>query len=308
MTESKGPEDRDGTAVPGKKKRGSRIKKLRPYAFAVVAMGVVFGISAVIGAHVRAGKNDKVSAPANAVGPAVVPTGPADSALPTPTSTSTGSSTLFLPVHPSVPVTVTIYEDLRSPASKAFADEYAPVLSQLLTTGQAQIHYRLVTPTDKKYGGNGSLAAANAAACAQDQGRFTQFVDEVFKNQPAPQDDSLAKEAVLKKMAEKAKKIQMGKFEPCMQQSDHLGWVAKSQAEYATSGFGDVPVVQINDTTLKDVPTTLTPQKLRKLVLAEAKRVIAIQARPSASGAPSPSASSSASGSSSKTATTTKTG
>ena len=64
MTESKGPDNQDGTAVPGKKKRGSRIRRLRPYAFGVVAMAVVFGISAVIGAHVRAGKDDKVSAPA----------------------------------------------------------------------------------------------------------------------------------------------------------------------------------------------------------------------------------------------------
>jgi len=238
----------------------------------------------VIGAHVRAGKDDKVSAPAGAVGPAIVPTGPAapvDSATPTPTTT--GKGTLNMPVRPSVPVTVTIYEDLRSPESKAFADEYTPVLTQLLTTGQMQIHYRLVTASDQKYGGKGSLEAADAAACAQDQGRFSQFVDEVFKNQPAPQRDDLAKESELKKLALKAKKIQMGKFEPCVEQHDHLGWAQKSQTDYAAAGYGDVPVVQINDTTLKDVRSTLTPKKLHSMVLAEARRVIAIQDTPAAS-------------------------
>ncbi|MYS22873.1 thioredoxin domain-containing protein [Streptomyces sp. SID4948] len=182
-----------------------------------------------------------------------------------------------MPVRPSIPVTVTIYEDLRSPVSKAFAEEYQPVLTQLLTTGQMQIHYRLVSGTDKKYGGDGSLLADNAAACAQDQGRFSQFVDQVFKNQPDPQDDSLAKESVLKHLALKAHKIQMSKFEPCVEQRDHLGWAAKSQAEYAASGIGALPVVQINDTTFKNVASKLTPKKLHSLVLGEAKRVIKIQ-------------------------------
>jgi protein-disulfide isomerase len=278
MTESEGPDNQDGTAVPGKKKRGSRIRRLRPYAFGVVAMAVVFGISAGIGAHVRAG--NKVSAPSNVAGPILVPSGLAASAAPTPTPA--GGPSLNLPVHPSVPVTVTIYEDLRSPVSKAFADEYAPVLAQLLTTGQMQIHYRLVTASDKQYGGKGSLEAASAAACAQDQGRFTQFVDQVFKGQPNPQDDSLAKESVLKRMALKAHKIQMSKFEPCLEQHDHLGWAAKSQTEFAASGYGEVPVVQVNNTTLKNVQSKLTPQKLHSLVLAEAKRVIAVEATPAA--------------------------
>jgi hypothetical protein len=292
MTESKGPDNQDGTAVPGKKKRGGRLRRLRPYAFGVVAMAVVFGISAVIGAHVRAGKDDKIASPANAVGPAVVPTGPQDTATATPTST--GGTKLDMPVHPSVPVTVTIYEDLRSPVSKAFADEYAPVLAQLLTTGQMQIHYRLVTASDQKYGGTGSLVAANAAACAQDQGRFSQFVDQIFKHQPDPTVDTLSKESFLKSMGLKAHKIKMGTFEPCVEQQDHLGWAKKSQADYAASGLGDLPVVQVDDTTVKDVQRTLTPKKLHALVLAEAKRVIAIQDTPAPTASPTASATPSA--------------
>lgn len=281
MTESKGPDNQDSTAVPGKKKRGSRIRRLRPYAFGVVAMAVVFGISAVIGAHVRAGKDDKVSAPSNVAGPAVVPTVPSDSASPSPSPSASGPK-LDLPVHPSVPVTVTIFEDLRSPESKAFHDEYQPVLDQLLTTGQVQLHYRLVTATDKKYGGTGSMEAANAAACAQDQGRFPQFVGQVFDNQPAVTSDALAGESLMRKLALKAGKIKMGTFRPCLEQRDHEGWVKKSQADFAASGLGAVPVVQINDTTVKDVAGSLTPKKLHTMALDEAKRVIAIQDTPSA--------------------------
>lgn len=285
MTESKGPDNQDKVAVPGKKKGKRRFRRLRPYAFGAATMAVVFGISAVVGAHVRSTKDDSISAPSNAVGAAVVPTGPADSASPSASASSTGPN-LNVPVKPSVPVTVTIFEDLRSPESKAFADEYQSTLDQLLTTGQVQLHYRLVTSSDGTYGGSGSLDAASAAACAQDQGRFSQFVDELYKNQPDPQSTKLSQESFLKKLAKKAGKIAMGTFEPCYEQKDHLGWVKKSQSDFVAAGLGGVPVVQINDTTLKDVQTTLTPSKLHSLVLAESKRVVALQS-PSASPSPS---------------------
>ncbi|SEN34700.1 DsbA family protein [Actinacidiphila rubida] len=276
MTESKGPQAGDA-AVPGKKKRKTPLDRVRPYAMTLVVMAVVFGGSAVIGAHVRGNKDTKVKEPTGAAAPVVVPTGPQVS--PSPTDTPKGPK-LDVPVHPTVPVTVTVYEDLRSPVSKAFYDEYSPMLTQLLTTGQVQIHYRLVTASDKKYGGDGSLKAAAAAACAQDQTRFTQFVDQVFRHQPDPQTDSLAHEAFLKNLALKAHKIKMQTFEPCIEQGDHIGWVSTSQTDFAASGLGDVPAVEIDNKPVKDV-SGVSPQKLRSMILAEAKHVIAVQATPS---------------------------
>src|SRR4051812_43274401 len=113
MTESKG--------LKGKiRRRGGRTRRLRPYVGTVVVLAVVFGGSAVIGAHVRAAKADKIKAPAGA----------------------TGTDGLALPVRPTVPVVLTVYEDLRSPASKAFAQRYRTTFDQLLASGQVQINYR----------------------------------------------------------------------------------------------------------------------------------------------------------------------
>ena len=279
MTESKGPETGGGAAFPGKKKRKSLLDRVRPYALTLVVMAVVFGGSAVIGAHVRGNKDSKVKEPSGAAAPVVVPTGPA-AATPSPTDTPTGPK-LDVPVHGSTPVTVTIFEDLRSPESKAFHDQYSPMLTQLLVTGQVQLHYRLVTASDKKYGGDASAKAAAAAACAQDQGRFPQFVDQVFMHQPDPQSGTLGHEKYLKDLALKAHKIKMGTFEPCVEQDDHLGWVTKSQADFAAQGLGDVPVVEIDNKPVPDVAGSLTPQKLRSMVLQEAKAVIKVQATPS---------------------------
>ena len=246
-------------------------------------MVVVFGGSSLIGAHVRANKDHKVTVPTGVVGAAVVPTGPADAASPSPTPTS--GPKFQVPVHPTIPVTVTIYEDLRSPDSKAFADEFQATFDQLLTTGQVQLHYQLVTASDKSYGGKGSRYAANAAACAQDQGRFTQFVQEIWNHQPDPKSNGLASEKLMKKFADKAHKITMSKFEPCLEQGDHNGWVTKAQQDFAASGLGKVPAVTVNGKPVPNTASELTPGKLRSLVTKEAKRVVALQATPS----PSPS-------------------
>jgi hypothetical protein len=126
--------------------------------------------------------------------------------------------------------------------------------------------------------------AANAAACAQDQSRFTQFVQQVWNDQPDPRTDLLAGQALMKSLARKAGKITMGTFEPCLEQRDHEGWVRQSQADYAAQHLGAVPVVQINGVTVTTVHTALTPAKLRAAVLTEAQRVIAAQAAPAAAG------------------------
>lgn len=285
MTESKGPDNSGGTAAgPEKKKRRSLLDRLRPYAVGTVAMVVVFGGSAVVGAHVRDTKEDKVTEPKGVVGAAAVPAAPTAGASPSasPSPSAGGERKLAVPVRPAVPVTVTVYEDLRSPDSKAFDEQYRAVLDQLLTTGQVQLHHRLVTTSDQAYGGTGAEVAANAAACAQDQGRFTEFVRQIWDHQPAPGSDALADPKLMEKLAGKAGKIAMGTFEPCVQQGDHDGWVRQSQSAFAAQHLGDVPVVQVNGTTVPNVRTTLTPRMLRALVLQEVRRVVAARATPAA--------------------------
>jgi hypothetical protein len=284
MAESKGPGNEDRAADGGgKPRRRGFLDRLRPYAVGTTAIVVVFGGSALIGQHVRSTKDDKVREPSGVAAAPVVPTGPVPTGTSSPSaSPSPAGPKLGLPVRPSVPVTITVYVDLRSPDSKAFADEYEATLTQLLTTGQAQIQYRLVTASDQQYGGTGSKSAANAAACAQDQSRFTQFMKEIWKHQPDPRSDKLTHKNFLKDLAIKAGKIKMANFEPCLEQGDHNGWVQQSQNDFAASGLGTVPVVEINGKAVKNVHSTLTPQKLRRMVLDEAKRVIAVQATPSA--------------------------
>ncbi|MGW7007836.1 DsbA family protein [Streptomyces sp. NPDC054933] len=277
MAESKGSQGATGQVEPtASDTTGPRggWRRWRPYSAAIVAVAAIFVVSAVIGAHVRAGKSTDIKPP-NGV-PSAAP--------------------LSIPVNPGVPVTVTVYMDMRSPQSRAFAESYASTFDKLLNSGQARIEYRLVTPTDARLGGKGSAMAANAVACAQDQGKdqFEAYVKQLWKHQPAQEHDKFASAAYLEKLAEKVpglpktEKLQASEFVPCVNSDDHGGWVIASQKDYQKAGLGDVPVLQINGQTVSPAKDGLTPAKLSALVEKAAAQ---------AAGQPSPSASASSSAS-----------
>ncbi|WP_269856519.1 DsbA family protein [Streptomyces sp. RPT161] len=278
MAESKGPQEATGQVEPtASGTAGSRggWHRWRPYSAAIVAVAAIFVVSAVIGAHVRAGKNTTVKPP-NGV-PSAAP--------------------LSIPINPAVPVTLTVYMDMRSPQSKTFAESYASTFDRLLNSGQARIEYRLVTSTDAKLGGKGSAMAANAVACAQDQGKdqFEAYVKQLWKHQPARAHDRFASAAYLEKLAEKlpglpkSEKLQASEFVPCVNDDDHGGWVIASQKKYQQDGLGDVPVLQINGQTVSPAKDGLTPAKLVSLV-EQAAALADTQPSPSASASASPSA------------------
>ncbi|MDF2258726.1 DsbA family protein [Streptantibioticus ferralitis] len=293
MAESKGSQGATGQVEPtASDTMGPRSgwRRWRPYSAAIVAVAAIFAASAVIGAHVRAGKSTDIKPP-NGV-PSAAP--------------------LSIPVNPGVPVTVTVYMDMRSAQSKAFAESYASTFDKLLNSGQARIDYRLVTQTDARLGGKGSAMAANAVACAQDQGRdqFEAYVKQLWKHQPAQDHDKFASAGYLEKLAEKVpglpktEKLQASEFVPCVNSDDHGGWVIASQKDFQKAGLGDVPVLRINGQTVSVAKDGLTPAKLTALVEKAAAQAAGQSPSASASSsasAPSPAPSASASASATAT-------
>jgi protein-disulfide isomerase len=285
MAKSKGPQDSGAGKTPtpsgsaGVRRTGW--SRWRPYSAAIIGVAALFAVSALIGAHVRAGEATTVKVP---------------NGMP-----STGPSALAVPIKPEIPVTVTVYEDLRSPVSKAFAAQWQPTFHTLLISGKAQLAYRLVTQTDLTRGGHGSADAANAAGCAQDQGvkQFQDYVKELWKHQPPVSDDRFANTPYLEKLGRKVHGLQASLFVPCVQSRDHQGWVTASQKDFAKAGLGDVPVIQVNGVAVPDVQH-LTPARLMELVKKATAQAIAADpgtsASPADQGAATPSTSPSPSG------------
>ncbi|MCQ4083068.1 DsbA family protein [Streptomyces sp. RB6PN25] len=276
MAESKGPQDAQGQTDPKASgaagPRRSGMARWRPYTAAIVAVGVIFAASALIGMQVRSGQTGKVT----------VPTGVPSEAP------------LAIGINPAVPVTLTVYEDLRNPQSRIFYQQYGSTLDTILNSGMARVEYRFVTSVDKQYGGDGSVMAANAAACAQDQGKdqFVSFMKELWSHQPERRHDRFASEAYLENLAKKVKHLDAATFAPCVHNKDHVGWVDASQKDYLRAGLGEVPVVQINGQTLYPLKDKISPAGLQEAVrqaAVKAQNSLAPSTSPSSS--PSPSAS-----------------
>ncbi|MBR8641152.1 thioredoxin domain-containing protein [Streptomyces tuirus] len=220
------------------------------------AVVAVLGLAAVIGVvAANAGKDDD----SEASGPVVAPSG------------AQGKDGLAIPVgKDSAKSTLTVWEDFRCPACKSFETAYRPVIHELTDAGRLKVEYHLVTLIDGNMGGTGSRNAANAAACAQDAGKFAAYHDVLFDNQPPEVDDAYAGNAKLIELAGKVDGLDTPAFRECVENGTHNGWVAKSHEAFNKGGFSGTPTVLFDGENIYQ-DRTMTPAKLKKMVQEQNK-------------------------------------
>ncbi|MFS4094169.1 DsbA family protein [Streptomyces sp. AF1A] len=213
----------------------------------------VLGLAAVIGViAANAGKNKASSS----AGPVVAPSG------------ALGKDSLAIPVgKDGAKSTLTVWEDFRCPACQAFETAYRPTLHELADAGKLRIEYHLVRLIDGNLGGTGSLRAANAAACAQDAGKFRDYHDVLYQNQPKETDDAFADNAKLIALAGKVGGLDTPAFRKCVDDGTHDAWVNKSNKAFQAGGFTGTPTVLLGGKNIYE-DRTMTPDKLKQMVEA----------------------------------------
>ncbi|MEV2214377.1 thioredoxin domain-containing protein [Streptomyces sp. NPDC050997] len=211
----------------------------------------VLGLAAVIGVvAANAGKDDG----SKAAGPVVAPSG------------AQGKDSLAIPVgKESAKSTLTVWEDFRCPACKAFETAYRPTIHKLTDAGQLKVRYHLATIIDGNLGGTGSRNAANAAACAQDTGKFPDYHDVLYDKQPAETDDGYADNSKLIELAAEVDGLDTPAFRTCVEKGTHNSWVDKSAAAFRNGGFSGTPTVILDGKNIYQ-DRTMTPAKLKRLV------------------------------------------
>ncbi|MEU2270780.1 thioredoxin domain-containing protein [Streptomyces olindensis] len=215
------------------------------------AVVAVLGLAAVIGVvAANAGKDDG----GEASGPVVAPSG------------AQGKDGLAIPVgKDSAKSTLTVWEDFRCPACKSFETAYRPVIHELTNAGQLKVEYHLVTLIDGNMRGSGSRNAANAAACAQDAGKFPAYHDVLFDNQPPEIDDAYASTDKLIELAGKVDGLDTPAFRACVKDGTHNAWVDKSHQAFDKGGFSGTPTVLFDGKNIYQ-DRTMTPAKLKQMV------------------------------------------
>ncbi len=272
-----------------REKQKARDKRRRTLVVSAAVVGVL-GLAAVVGLiAANAGKGGSSAKG----GPLVAPSG------------ATGKDALAIQTgKDGAPSTLTVWEDFRCPACKAFETNYRDTIHELEAKGLLKVEYHLVTLIDGNMGGTGSLKSANAAACAQDSGKFAPYHDVLFDNQPEEINDAYGKNAKLLELAGKVDGLDTAAFRTCVEDGTHDSWVNKSQEAFRAGKFRGTPTVLLDGKDIfGDQANPLTPQKLKEKVEAAGKGgpgAAKGSPSPSASGSPAKSNSESGSGSGSK--------
>ncbi|MDT0444978.1 DsbA family protein [Streptomyces johnsoniae] len=167
----------------------------------------------------------------------------------------------------SAPATLAVYEDFRCPACGQFENGFRDTIRDLTEEGKLQVDYHLVTIIDGNMGGNGSKFAANAALCARDEGKFSEYHDVLFENQPAERDDTFGDKARLIGLAEDVEGLDTESFRSCVQDGAHDEWVSSSNAGFLDADFNATPTVLLDGENIYgDSEDPLTPERLRERV------------------------------------------
>lgn len=167
----------------------------------------------------------------------------------------------------SAPAKLTVYEDFRCPACGQFENTYRGTIKSLEKAGKLKADYHLVTLIDGNMGGSGSKKAANAAACARDEGKFSQYHDVLYRNQPAEQNDAFASTKRLFQLAGKVEGLDSAAFRKCVTSGKHNKWVKSSNADFRDSKHQATPTVLLDGKDVYgDQSHPLTPDELTKMV------------------------------------------
>ncbi len=143
-------------------------------------------------------------------------------------------------------VTVDLWEDFQCTGCYAFTHGVEPQLvTNYVATGKAKVVYHDFIVID----GNGdteSFDSANAAMCADDQGKFWPYHDWLFANQYAERSGAFTKDR-LKAIAHAMGGLDNAKFDSCVDGGSHNNDVTAEQ-KTVPSNANQTPWVVINGT------------------------------------------------------------
>jgi protein-disulfide isomerase len=140
-------------------------------------------------------------------------------------------------------VTLIEFADFRCPFCEQFFTNTEPqIIKDYVDTGKVKFAFR-----NFAFLGPASTVAANASECANDQGKFWDFYNYLYKNQPAETDttmyntDTLTQAAVSLGMND-------GQFRSCLDNKTDDAKAAKDMSEGQTAGVSGTPTFFINGT------------------------------------------------------------
>jgi protein-disulfide isomerase len=219
-----------------RRRQEARRAKRRKLLELVGAVAIAFAVA--VGLILISQGGDDMSDSSAADFPAVVAASPIEAGIPS------DGRTLG---NPDAPVTLVEYADYQCPYCGAFNRDIMPsLIRDYVATGKVKLEFRDLPFLDDGVSDDGeSDMAAEAAACAMDQGKFWQFHDTLFLNQHGENEGAFSKTR-LQAMAN-AVGLDMNAFDACLDGKTHQAEIAAEQAEAQQRGVTSTPTLYLND-------------------------------------------------------------
>ncbi len=178
--------------------------------------------------------------------------------------------------NPNAPVQVIEFADFECPACGQFFVLTEPdVRARLIQTGE--VAYRFFDyPLDAH---RNTWAASNAAACADEQGKFWEMHDKIFENQDRWNTQATSRPKGFMKDLAKEVGLDVGKWEDCFDQQKYLRDIQANRAEGERRLVQSTPTFIIGD---KMVPGSISFDKFKAYVDSAKAAAPAAPAAPAA--------------------------
>ncbi|MFE1464667.1 DsbA family protein [Streptomyces nigra] len=137
---------------------------------------------------------------------------------------------------PEAPVKVHLYEDPRCPYCKEFETTGGgPRLRDAMLDRSVIAEYTLASFLDDRLGGTGSRKAVNALRAALEQGKFVEYHELLYANQPEESVDGYT-DAYLLKLAGEVKGLRGPEFDAAVKTMKYRAFVTASEKAYEKAG------------------------------------------------------------------------
>ncbi len=141
---------------------------------------------------------------------------------------------------PNAKVKIELFSDFQCPACKNFLDKYEQTLiTTYVATGKVHVKYAPLS-----FIGAESVAAAEAAYCANDQDKFWEYHDMLFANQTGENIGDFTN----RRLSAFAQKIglNVSQFNSCLNGGKYTLQVQKDESYGETTGIQQTPTLVIN--------------------------------------------------------------
>jgi len=167
-----------------------------------------------------------------------------NSATPASISKADGSGLVF---NPELKNQIDIWEDFQCPACRDFEAVNSEYIKKVIKEKKAKVVFHPLTFIGERssLGFNESIIAANASACAMDEGKFVEMHEILFQNQAASENSGKFTKEYMVSLGLKIGATS-AKFQDCVTEGNYALWTESSASYAAVKNVNSTPTVSVN--------------------------------------------------------------